>query len=227
MTPKIRGIQARDAMDNGAVQRTPRNGLAAKRMDRRVEEGPPPLLPPAPESREQGTKVHAAIPPLARVPKKQRADEEPLARQLLPETEPELLPHAEVPPQAAAPDFWSCTIVDPKRDRYVDKLTSCFNDFALKMHEDTQQWKAALEQESAERTADFDALRTQRRRASRAWEESSPPYLYVYRCDTFDRFYFERKSAEDAKCDGRVRLRRHRRPSAPRRDSRPRWCRKG
>lgn len=95
--------------------------------------------------RQKGAKAQTTSPPPAHVLKQQKADEESLVRQLFPDSDPELLPHAEVPPQAAAPDFWNrmSMMMDPKFDRQVVKLTSRSNDFELKMQEDMHQRKAA------------------------------------------------------------------------------------
>lgn len=71
-------------------------------MDASWEEAPPPS-PPAPPTQ---------------VLTKQKADDEPSASQHLPDTDHELLPHTEVPPQATAQDFWSHSMMmDTELDR--------------------------------------------------------------------------------------------------------------
>lgn len=83
---------------------------------------PPPPPPPARERREHPAKAQAGSPPPTRVQKKQKTDEELLARQLLPDADPELLLQAEVPPRGTAQDFWSrMSMVDTKVDRQVEK----------------------------------------------------------------------------------------------------------
>lgn len=51
-------------------------------------------------------------------------------------------------------------VMETKLNRQVDTLTSRFNHLELKLHENRQQWKAALEKECEERNTGIDALRT-------------------------------------------------------------------